>query len=275
MLCSHRHINAAAFVAALLCVVALLASSASYAQASDDWTFQGIIYGYLPSIDGKTTFPEEGEARVTIDASKFLENLEFVFMGSFEASKGSWGVFTDAMYLDVGDSNSPSRDITIGGGMLPAGASANIHYGLRAWTWSLAATWRVQATPTSRLDVIAGTRMIELDQEVDWQLSGNIGSIALRDRAGTSKTGVTNWDAIVGIKGRAGLGEGHWVVPYYFDVGAGDSQFTWQAMAGLGYTFRWGELMGLWRYIDYDMKSDKEIASASLNGPAIAVAFRW
>jgi hypothetical protein len=38
---------------------------------------------------------------------------------------------------------------------------------------------------------------------------------------------VNNWDAIVGLKGRATFGEEHrWFVPYYLDVGTGESSLT-------------------------------------------------
>jgi hypothetical protein len=40
-----------------------------------------------------------------------------------------------------------------------------------------------------------------------------------------------------------------WFVPYYLDVGAGDSYLTWQALAGIGYKFKWGETAAFWRYL--------------------------
>jgi hypothetical protein len=87
---------------------------------------------------------------------------------------------------------------------------------------------------------------------------------------------LTNWDAIVGLKGRFAFGESRkWFVPYYADIGAGDSKFTWQAMGGVGYSFGWGDVVAAWRYTDYDMKSGKKIESLNLNGPAIAAVFRW
>ena len=84
------------------------------------------------------------------------------------------------------------------------------------------------------------------------------------------------WDAVVGVRGRAVFGsEGKWFVPYYLDLGTGESSFTWQAMTGVGYTFGWGDVVGAWRYTDYQMKSGSPVAEINFNGPAIAVAFRW
>ena len=66
-----------------------------------------------------------------------------------------------------------------------------------------------------------------------------------------------------------------WFVPYYVDIGTGESNLTWQAMGGIGYSFGWGDVVAAWRYIDYDMKSGKKIESMTFNGPAIAAVFHW
>ena len=64
------------------------------------------------------------------------------------------------------------------------------------------------------------------------------------------------WAAIVGIRGNFRNGEGKWAVPYYFDVGTGSSDRTWQAMVGLEYSYAWGELMLVYRHLYYDEGSD-------------------
>ena len=58
-------------------------------------------------------------------------------------------------------------------------------------------------------------------------------------------------------------------------MGTGESKFTWQAWAGVGYSFGLVEVVGSWRYLDYHMKSGKAIESLSFNGPAVSVVFRW
>jgi hypothetical protein len=96
------------------------------------------------------------------------------------------------------------------------------------------------------------------------------------DREGSHTSRVKNVDAIVGCKGRLGFGDSDsWFVPYYFDVGTGESDLTWQAMAGLGYTFDWGDVLVALRYLEYDLQSDSTIEAVTFNGPAIAVSFRW
>jgi hypothetical protein len=252
-------------------------SPAALAQTTENWRFQAAVNLYLPDISGTTAFPASGGGSgATLDAKTILESLKMAFMGSFEASKGQWGLFTDVLYMDIGNSRSGFREISIGGLPLPAGAEAKADYDLKGWGWTLAGTWRAWADPAVTLDVIAGARLLDIEQTLDWEITGDVGSIPLPGRAGTAKAGVSNWDAIVGVKGRLALGaDRKWFVPYYLDVGAGESKLTWQALAGVGYSFQWGDVVGSWRYLDYDMKSGNAIESLTFNGPSISAVFRW
>jgi len=263
--------------AAAVCTSLLCASAGAAAQAEEPWQFAATVYGYLPSLSGTTTFPATGGgSNVSVDANTILDNLKFTFMGALEARHGQWGAMTDVIYLDLGNTKRETRDLTIGGIQLPAGASAKVEFDLKGWLWTLAGTYRVVSEPQYTLDVLGGARLFDLQPTLAWSVTGNVGSIALPDRSGGREVTEQNWDAIVGAKGRAVFGdEKTWFVPYYFDVGTGNSKFTGQAMAGLGYAFKWGEVLAAWRYIDYQMKSGSAIERLSFSGPALAVTFRW
>lgn len=264
-------------LSAAIASVAFATSAPALAQAADKWQFTGTLYGYFPSMGGKTTFPQSTDGTdVTIDADKILDDLKFVFMGSFEARKGRWGGFTDLIYMDLGNSKSGTRDFVLGGHQIPADVQANASYDLKGWAWTLAATYVAIDRPENTMQVIGGARMLKLDPKVTWELTGNIDSIPLPGRAGSLESSDTYWDAIVGVKGRATLGaERKWFIPYYLDVGTGESKFTWQTTVGVGYSFDWGSLVAAWRYVGYDMKSGKDIEELSFNGPGIAVVFGW
>jgi hypothetical protein len=259
-----------------LCVCSLFVPIGAGAQTSEAWEFEASLYGYFPTITGTTTFPpQSGADEVSVDAGKILENLKFAFMGSFEARRGPWGAYTDLLYMDVGDTKTQTRAITIGGTQLPANASASLEFDLKTTGWELAGSYRALSVAEYALDVIVGTRVLDIQEKLNWQLSGNISSTPLPDRAGSRQASLTNWDAVVGVKGRAGIGNAHhWFLPYYLDIGTGESQFTWQIMAGLGYTFTWGDILANWRYLDYQMKSGDRIERLSFSGPSIAATFR-
>jgi hypothetical protein len=58
-------------------------------------------------------------------------------------------------------------------------------------------------------------------------------------------------------------------------MGTGESQFTWQAVLGLGYDFGWGSVGAAWRYLDYNFKSSSAVSSMSMSGPAVGISFRF
>jgi hypothetical protein len=254
-----------------------LASLSVLAQAADPWRFQAAVNLYLPDISGKTAFPlPPGSGSVAVDASTIVDNLKMAFMGTFEASKGPWGGFTDVLYMDIGNTKSGFRDISIGGLPIPAGANAKADYDLKGWGWTLAGSWHAVTNPAATLDVVAGARLLDIEQMLSWEITGNVASIPLPGRAGTSKVGLSHWDGIVGVKGRLALSaDRKWFAPYYLDVGAGESKLTWQAVGGVGYSFPWGDVVGTWRHLDYEMKSGTAIQSLSFNGPSVSAVFRW
>lgn len=261
---------------AAIAVVAMAPTLVSAQQLSDQWQFRASVYGWLPDIGGKTTFPAGTGTSINVDSSTIIDSLKFAFMGTFEAQKGRWGAFTDVIYLDVGGSKSQTRDLTVGGVSLPAGVTADANLDLKGLVWTLAGSYRVATDPGATLDVLAGARLLDIEEKLGWQFSANIGGISPPPRTGSSEVSFDNWDAIIGVKGRLAFGANReWFVPYYLDVGTGESDLTWQGVAGIGYGFRWGELFAVWRYLDYKFKSDSKIEDVNFSGPAIGVAFRW
>jgi hypothetical protein len=231
----------------LACACVLLASRA--AQSADDWHFQAVVYGYLPSIGGSTTFSSAGGPDVGIDPDDILEHLKFAFMGAFDASTARTGVLADVIYANLGETRS------------------NLGLSLQGWLWTVAGTYSVMDTPQQRLQLLAGARLLDMRQDLDLELGG------LSRRASTTST---NWDAIVGVRGRLAFGgQRNWFAPYYLDLGAGESDFTWQALTGVGYSFRWSDVLVAWRHTDYDRKAGTSVQRLSLDGPAIGVAVRW
>jgi hypothetical protein len=266
-------------VAATLALTSGLSAlpGATQAQTPEPWEFGLTLYGYFPSVDGTGRFPQNTPGTdVSIDMDKLLDSLEGLFMGSFEVRRGRWGVFTDLVYMDFGADRSGTRDLTIGGNPLPIGASGDVRYDIEGLAWTLAGTYRLVSDPGVTMDVLAGARLIDIDQKLEWTLSGNVGSIPTPGRGGRLEAGSANWDGIIGLKGRLAFGpERRWFVPYYVDVGTGESDLTWQAMAGIGYAFRWGEVFAAWRHLDYNLQSGTSFENLTFSGPGIAIAFRW
>ena len=262
---------------ALLGIAAALCPASAGAQDAERWQFTGSLNLFLPTVSGSSSFPaESGGSSASVDIDKVLESLQFAFMGSLDAHKGPWGAFTDVIYLDLGKSESGTRSLALGGVELPAGVTANTNYDLTGWSWTLGAEWRAVAKPDYSLDLIAGARLLDVKQKLNWTLTGNVGSVALPDRTGARESHLTNWDAIIGVKGRYTFGETRkWFIPYYLDIGTGNSDMTTQAFAGVGYSFSWGEIVCSWRYLGYNMRSGEGLQDLSFNGPMLSAVFHW
>jgi hypothetical protein len=264
-------------VAAPLLALALAGTVPMAAQAQgtgSGWQFEAALYGWFPAISGTTSFPDGGGSSIELNSGDVIDALKFAFFTAFQARNGEWGLFTDIAYADLGGSKSASRDFTIGGGQLPpVGLSANLDLDVKTWIWTIAGTYELKNDAAASMDLLFGARMLDMTTRLRWSLNGSGGNLA---RSGEAEVSDTNWDALVGLKGRAYLGEDRkWFVPYYADVGTGESRLTWQVNAGIGYQFDWGALIASWRYLDYDFKSDSKVQSLSLNGPLVGVVFKF
>jgi hypothetical protein len=85
-----------------------------------------------------------------------------------------------------------------------------------------------------------------------------------------------SWDAIIGVKGKADFAE-NWYFDYYLDIGTGESEFTWQASAGLGYQFKHLGLNFGYRYIDWEFDDGEHLSKGfsdlNFHGPYGGVEF--
>lgn len=264
-------------LAAIAVVAALLPLHAHADSTPSGWQWDATVYLWLPSIGGETSFPPGGGGpSLDVSADDILDSLNFAFMGALGARKGPWGVATDVLYLDLGSSSKGTRNFGIGQADLPASVDANLNLDITGWLWTLTGSYALVQQERVSMDVLAGARMLDLEQTLRWQLNGDISTLPLPGRSGTSSVEATQWDAIVGLKGRASFGGGsNWYVPYYLDVGTGDSDLTWQGMVGVGYSFDSVEVTGVWRYLDYDLGDNTPITSIDFNGPALGVTFRF
>ncbi len=273
-----KHMIALSFAVLMM---ATLAPTGAFAQEnannSDSWQLGVSIYGWFPDISGQTAFTQPGGGSdFEVDIENIIDNLEFTLMGIVDVRKGRWGLLNDVIYMDVGGSETGTREASIGGIQVPVNANADVNLDIESWIWTIAGYYRALEQKGWTLDVAAGARYLDVKQSVNWNVTGNVGSIPAPGRAGAATVELSNWDFIVGLRGRFAFGsQNTWFVPYYLDLGAGDSDFTWQGIAGLGYAFKWCEVTAVWRHLYYDLPSDKPIKDMAFSGPAIGATFRW
>jgi hypothetical protein len=273
-------ISTRAALAALAACATMAQEAAAQSTApwpADTWRFGASLYIYGPKIDGSFAFPKRsGNGEIIVDGGSFFDSLEGAFMGAFEAHNGRWGIFTDFLYVDVSGSSNGTRDFSIGGSNVPGSVTADLNLGVKGSAWTIAGEYRLQSTRESTVDLLFGARVLDIKPRLSFGLNGDLGNTVVVSRSGNFEVKDTNWDAIVGVKGRFAFGDQlKWFAPYYADIGTGESRLTWQAAGGIGYAFDWGDIVGMWRYMRYDMKSGDVIQDLSLNGPMLGVTFRW
>jgi len=275
---SHKISKVKAITLMALATTLLLPLSAPAQETNDDeWNIVIGMYVWLPDISGTTVFPSgESGPDIEVGADTILKNLDFTFMGALQAKRGRWGFLTDLIYLNEGASESGVRDFSVGPDDRPAGVELDASMDLKSWVVTLAGIYELHSNGRSTTDLIFGTRMLDVDSTLDWSFTGNIDGLELPGPSGSSSVGGTNWDAIVGLRGHAYFGsDERWFLPYHFDAGTGDSDLTWQAMAGVGYRFDWGSMVLNWRHLDYDAESGASLGNISFSGPLLGAAFHW
>ncbi len=253
-----------------------LAATASSDPPPDSWQFSASLYLWLPSVSSTVDFPVPGTGTdIDVDASQLLSHLEMAGMGAFDVHHGRWGAFTDVIYMNLSGSKADTRDFSFGNIGIPATTSADLHFGLKAWVWTLAGEYRVAQDAAWTVDLLAGTRYLDVSTNLNWSITGGLGPLPPASRTGASATGAHIWDGIVGVKGQYAFGaDGKWFVPFYLDIGTGDSQLTDQGLLGIGYSYQWGQITASWRYLEYRTQSSR-IGDLSFSGPMVGATFRW
>ena len=255
-------------LAAAICLLLLFCfvNYAAAAQETDKWQYEATIYLWLPTIDGslKYTLPGSGGDVLPIDTSKILDSLNMTFMGAFEARYNKLSFFTDFVYLDL--SNGKNTVVPIGQ------EEINVYtdLGLTGWMITGMAGYDVMQTDRVRLAVIGGLRYFTLDADANLSLTG---PGPLDPQTSLSRS-IDLWDGIVGVRGAFMLNE-HWYLPYYVDIGTGDSDLTWQLFGGIGYMFNWGDIKLGYRYLKYDQDDNEFLQDFEFYGPILGVGFRF
>ena len=247
------------------------------------WQFTLTPYLWLPNVNGKLRYtlpPDQGgSAESEIGPVDYLESLQFLLMLNGEARRGDWAVFSDLVYLDFG--NSRSGVTSVGGGdapiPIPRERNTATSTDLKGWSWALAGSYTVDRGARHHVDLLGGMRLLHIKSRLDWALDASIpGTGFSLDRSGRVSQDTTLTAAIVGLRGRVAFGgEGRWFVPYYLDVGGGNHFFPWEAEAGAGYRFPWGELQVSWRHLEFDQPDGRFVQDLRFSGPAFGATWRF
>ena len=252
-----------------------LFAAASRAQ-DQDWQFALTPYLWLPNVEavGTSDTPPGGGGQPAFEVGPvdYLEHLDFVLMLAGEARKEDWILRADVVYVDFGNERSSVKSVSGPGGVVEIPVNTGTTSSISGLQWQATIGYLFVSQPGLSLEVLGGLRYLDLTMDLEWQFDG---PLDLLPQSGRVSQGAQPLDVIVGARARFGFGDGNWFAPVHVDVGTGDSDLTWQLLAGVGYTFSWGDVLLAYRHLEYEQEDGDLLEGLSLSGPALGASFRF
>jgi len=259
-----RHLLCSSRVGAWLIGLTLLAGSMS-AFASDlpgpeEWQFGAEMYFWSASIGGESATGGD----IDIGIGTLLDDLDMAIMGAFGARKGKWMLVADVVYLDVDKKKTVTVDLP--GGM-DESFTGSADVGLKGWIVTPSARYNLIDSEKGSLNLLGGARYLWLEAVLKLKTSD-----PLENRQTRLSDSGSVWDAVIGVNGDIGISE-KWYLSYYLDIGAGQSDFTWQVFAGVGYRFKKLDAILGYRYLDWNFDNNEVFDDLNLSGAFIGATF--
>jgi hypothetical protein len=262
-------------IAALAAPALLLGSPlpAASQEPPPQWQFAVTPYVWLPHIDASLAFETPGTGGSPVALNDILKYLSGAFFLSAEARKDRWRLALDLVYCDFSKADSKVSTVVAPDGMVEVPVNSATTTTLGGSMVSVTGGYALLALPNLEFGLLAGLRYTHIGATLHWDFATAVESVP--ERTGSAGREVNLWDGVVGFRGSARLGEGRWFVPYYLDAGAGTSKFTWQALTGIGYSFGWGDLVLVYRYLSFEQGEDHPVQRLEFAGPALGATFRF
>jgi hypothetical protein len=235
------------------CAVSLQVAADEASDRADDWEYGVEVYLWAANVDTTSPTGTSSEIRFT----DLAEDLEFGFMAALGARRGKWGVLADVIYLDVDDD---VEDDVQPGVQLKS-------LGIEGWIVNTVGQYQLLETERLTLNLLAGARYLWLEVPVEFRFSDPEPPGSLKDAPSESFL-----DGVVGVRGRWQFDD-KWYATYHADVGAGDSDTTWQGLLAVGYRFdRFDAVFG-YRYLDWSFDDGEALEDLNLSGIMAGIKF--
>ena len=251
-------------IAAVFLFVFSLPAVAQSESEDDGWDHSLAVYLWGAGISGTTA----SGTSIDVDFETITDNLSFGAMGSYVGRKGKWSILTDVIYLDLSHEEQFNLVPPQGPG---TGINLDTDLDFTSWVVHAAGGYNLYDREGTTTDLVFGLRYLDLASDLTLNLS--VGSPDINESVSFSMDPAV-WDAIVGARGVISLGD-RWFLPWGANVGAGDSELTWQAMAGIGFkASSWADIALTYRYLKWEF-DDEKIDDLVISGPLLGVIFRF
>lgn len=190
-----------------------LANSQPVATAESGWEVRTALYGWGTMLDGDISV-RGISAPVDVRFGDILNHLDYAVMGTVEIGRGKWSFLTDLFIAQLGAD----------------GSKGNIDFdaGLNQFTGNFTVIRNIIDDPRTRFDIFAGARVNSMDIDLDIETS--------KLPAFSRSEGKTWVDPVIGARFQQELTD-RFFIRALADIGGFgvSSDFTWQALAALGY----------------------------------------
>jgi len=267
-------VNRANIFARQIIAAAILTVSGGAAHA-EDWRFGLTPYLWLPNIEANGTAdgpPNGGDPAYEVGPVDYLDNLDFVLMLAGEARRGQWSVRADVIYLDFTNQRSAVKTVSGPGGLIEIPVNAGTSSSFTGLEAQATLGFWLMDQPGRSVEIFGGLRYLDISFDLNWELDA---PLALLPQSGHIEQSADPLDVIVGTNARFAFGNGKWFVPLHADIGTGGSSLTWQLTAGVGYSLAWGDLLFVYRHLDYEDDEGELLEGLRLSGPAVGVSFSF
>ena len=251
-----------------LCFIALFSQPvmAQSESGDDEWNHSLAVYLWGADIGGTTA----SGTNIDVGFSTLLDNLNFGAMAAYQGRKGKWSVLTNLIYLDVSGDKPLDLIPPIGGDLINVTTDVNLD--LTGWVFDLGGGYNLYDNGKGTItDFVFGARYLDLS--TDLLLDFNLGGPDLDIKVPFSDSGHV-WDAIVGLSGKVRLGD-RWFMPWGANIGAGQSDLTWSARAGVGFEATdWVDIVASYRYLKWELDG-QVVDDLSFSGFMLGAVFRF
>jgi hypothetical protein len=231
---------------------------ASAASAGDmDWRYSMTAYLWTPETGVSAETPRGQTVDAELSFSDALKDLDFAFMGAFEARRGKLSLFTDGMYTKLSPTNTT-----------PGPLADEVTVRTQLTVISAYAAYRAYEQANVAIDLAGGFRWAKLDSDVS--ISGGL-------LGGDEFSSSDDWiDPVIGVRLSTQLSDTV-SASLFADYGgfSGDSN-TWQAAATLGYALNdsW-TLRGGYRYMKFEREIDGRDFSMDQSGLLLGATYSF
>lgn len=243
----------------VLCTVPVISAHAQGDEESThEWVFLVEPYGWGPDVTVETLDGQEFD----VTLGDLIDGFDFAWEMKVGARKGKWTFLLDTIFMDLswddfGSASFAGQDI-----------ETEVQVDMQVWLVDLTASYEFLDTGRTRLEALAGVQYLYED------LGFKFDAAALGVEATTT---FNTWDAFGGLQGSTDLSD-KWYLTYQVQLGTGDSNRVWNAIAGANRKFEKLTMFMGWRYVDFEMDTNDTDGGNLIDGQYASgpmVGLKW